>query len=49
MNDVSAVTLTGGRFDWQDPFLIEQQLSEGEKLTRDTARQLDIITIIRSI
>jgi glutaryl-CoA dehydrogenase len=39
MSDASTVTLTGGRFDWQDPFLIAQQLSEEEILIRDTARQ----------
>ncbi len=39
MNDTSSVTLTGGRFDWQDPFLLEQQLTSEEKLIRDTARQ----------
>ncbi len=39
MNDTSTVTLMGGRFDWQDPFLIEQQLTSEEKLIRDTARQ----------
>ncbi len=38
MGDVSSVTLVGGYFDWQDPFLIEQQLSAEEKLIRDTAR-----------
>lgn len=26
-------------FDWQDPFLLEQQLSEEERMVRDTARQ----------
>lgn len=39
MNDTSKVTLTGGRFDWQDPFLLEQQLTSEEKMIRDTARQ----------
>ena len=39
MNDTSTVTLMGGRFDWQDPFLLEQQLTAEEKLIRDTARQ----------
>lgn len=39
MNDTFTVTLMGGRFDWQDPFLLEQQLSAEEKLIRDTARQ----------
>jgi glutaryl-CoA dehydrogenase len=27
------------KFDWQDPFLLEQQLSSEERLVRDTARQ----------
>lgn len=27
------------KFDWQDPFLLEQQLSEEERQVRDTARQ----------
>jgi glutaryl-CoA dehydrogenase len=26
------------RFDWQDPFLLDQQLREEERLIRDTAR-----------
>src|SRR3989304_10396918 len=39
MNDTSTVTLMGGRFDWQDPFLLEQQLTSEEKLIRETARQ----------
>ena len=26
-------------FDWQDPFLLEQQLTEAERMVRDTARQ----------
>ena len=26
-------------FNWQDPFLMEQQLSEEERLVKDTARQ----------
>ena len=39
MKDASTVTLMGGRFDWQDPFLLEQQLTSEEKLIRDTARQ----------
>jgi glutaryl-CoA dehydrogenase len=38
MADTSTVTLTGGRFDWQDPFLIEQELTDEERLIRDTAR-----------
>ncbi len=39
MTDTSTVTLTGGRFDWQDPLLIEQELTDEERLIRDTARQ----------
>ena len=39
MEDTSQVTLTGGRFDWQDPFLLEQELTVDERLIRDTARQ----------
>ena len=39
MADTSTVTLTGGRFDWQDPLLVEQHLTDEERLIRDTARQ----------
>ncbi len=28
-----------GQFDWQDPFLLEQQLSEEERMVRDSAHQ----------
>jgi glutaryl-CoA dehydrogenase len=38
MADTSTVTLTGGRFDWQDPLLIEQELTAEERLVRDAAR-----------
>src|SRR5882672_9299876 len=38
MAETSSVTLTGGRFDWQDPLLIEQELTGEERLIRDTAR-----------
>jgi glutaryl-CoA dehydrogenase len=38
MAETSSVTLTGGRFDWQDPLLIEQELTDEERLIRDTAR-----------
>jgi glutaryl-CoA dehydrogenase len=34
----SSVTLIGGQFDWQDPFLLERELSEEEIMIRDTAR-----------
>jgi glutaryl-CoA dehydrogenase len=39
MQDMSAVTLTGGKFQWDDPFLLEQSLTDEERLIRDTARQ----------
>ena len=38
MQDTSAVTLIGGKFDWEDPFLIEEQLTPEERMVRDTAR-----------
>jgi glutaryl-CoA dehydrogenase len=38
MRDTSAVTLIGGKFDWDDPFLIEEQLTPEERMMRDTAR-----------
>ncbi|MCW5575512.1 MAG: acyl-CoA dehydrogenase [Burkholderiales bacterium] len=37
--DHAAVTLTGGHFQWDDPLLIEAQLSDEERMIRDTARQ----------
>lgn len=37
--DHTAVTLTGGHFQWDDPLLIEAQLSDEERMIRDTARQ----------
>jgi len=39
MRDTSSVTLIGGSFKWDDPLLIEEQLTEEERLIRDTARQ----------
>ncbi|MBI4195641.1 MAG: acyl-CoA dehydrogenase [Betaproteobacteria bacterium] len=39
MTDTSSVTLIGGRFQWDDPFLLEEQLTGEERLIRDTARQ----------
>lgn len=36
--NTSSVMLTGGRFQWDDPFLIDALLSEEEILIRDTAR-----------
>ncbi len=38
MADTSSVTLTGGNFLWEDPLLLEQQLTDEERLVRDTAR-----------
>ncbi|OGA46255.1 MAG: acyl-CoA dehydrogenase [Betaproteobacteria bacterium RIFCSPLOWO2_12_FULL_62_58] len=38
MPDTSSVTLIGGKFQWDDPLLIEQQLTDDEKMIRDTAR-----------
>jgi len=38
MSDHSAVTLIGGKFQWDDPLLIEEQLTDEERLIRDTAR-----------
>ena len=37
--DRQSVTLTGGQFQWEDPLLIEAQLSDEERMIRDTARQ----------
>ncbi len=37
--DHTSVTLTGGQFQWDDPLLIEAQLSDEERMIRDTARQ----------
>ncbi len=39
MKDHSAITLTGGNFDWSDPLLIERQLTADERQIRDSARQ----------
>lgn len=39
MQDTSSVTLIGGNFQWDDPLLLEHQLSDEERLIRDTARQ----------
>jgi glutaryl-CoA dehydrogenase len=38
MSDFASVTLIGGRFQWDDPLLLEEQLTEDERLIRDTAR-----------
>jgi glutaryl-CoA dehydrogenase len=37
--DHSAITLTGGKFEWDDPFLLERQFTPEERMIRDTARQ----------
>ncbi|MFZ9150534.1 MAG: acyl-CoA dehydrogenase [Burkholderiales bacterium] len=37
--DRQSVTLTGGHFQWDDPLLIEAQLSDEERMVRDAARQ----------
>ncbi len=37
--DHASVTLTGGNFQWDDPLLIEAQLTDEERMIRDTARQ----------
>ena len=39
MNDTTAVTLTGGRFDWADPLLVEHELTDEERQVRDSARR----------
>ncbi len=36
--DHTSVTLTGGQFQWDDPLLIEAQLTDEERMIRDTAR-----------
>jgi len=36
--DTRGITLSGGGFQWDDPFLIEAELTDEEKLVRDTAR-----------
>ena len=39
MKDPASITLTGGKFVWQDPFLLEDLLTPEERMIRDTARQ----------
>jgi len=36
--DIESVTLTGGKFSWDDPLRIESLLTEDERLIRDAAR-----------
>ena len=38
MTDFTKVTLIGGQFKWDDPFLIEDLLTADERMIRDTAR-----------
>ena len=38
MNKQSAIAPTKTRFQWDDPFLLEAQLSDEERMIRDTAR-----------
>jgi glutaryl-CoA dehydrogenase len=38
MRDHRAITLTGGKFDWADPLLIERLLTDEERQIRDAAR-----------
>ena len=35
----NSITLTGGDFRWDDPLLIEDLLSDEERMIRDAARQ----------
>ena len=37
MQDKTATRAKPGAFDWQDPFLLDDQLSEDERAVRDTA------------
>jgi len=39
MIDHQSVTLSGGHFQWDDPLLLESQLTDEERMIRDTARQ----------
>ena len=39
MQDPASITLTGGRFQWEDPFLLEELFTAEERMIRDTARQ----------
>jgi glutaryl-CoA dehydrogenase len=36
--DTNRITLTGGSFRWDDPLLLEGELTDEERLVRDTAR-----------
>ena len=39
MNIETPVKASRTRFQWDDPFLLEDQLTEEERMIRDTARQ----------
>ena len=39
MQDATRVTLTGGQFHWDNPLLLDEQLTGEERLVRDSARQ----------
>ena len=38
MQDKAAAAKAGAAFNWEDPFLLEDQLTEDERAIRDTAR-----------
>ena len=38
MTDHSSVTLIGGKFRWDDPLLIEEQLTDEERLFHSMTR-----------
>lgn len=42
-------TQTPARFDWQDPFLLEQQLSDEERMIRDSARAFAQETLLPKV
>jgi len=39
VQDATRVTLTGGQFHWDNPLLLDEQLTGEERLVRDSARQ----------
>ena len=39
MSNISATKTPWSSFDWQDPFALEQQLTDEQRMIRDTARQ----------
>src|SRR5687768_100692 len=44
-----SATQSPARFDWQDPFLLEGQLSDEEKMIRDSARTFAQETLLPRI